>query len=206
MKSFTKIFVLMISLLCFFITPGFADLPFPIPPIPHDDNLTYFTAVIGRTADDEWTLLRLNLDGSLKVGTLTAEIIGSISSVLIIDYPVWEAQPQQIFNTLNWTLGQNQLGSYTDTLPILNGYSFYLEYITIIRTDAIVDYYNLAFYTGTNFVLGGEVSPASPQAIFSPPIPIYLNSSLTYTLHITNKSSDSQSFKIGLVFGIRKKL
>ncbi|MFA4871321.1 MAG: hypothetical protein WC623_24190 [Pedobacter sp.] len=162
--------------------------------------------ILGLCAGHGWALTSDQvLTNAYNPSTKELRTSGTITGV---NTPVWQAQPNQTFKTIDMTILAGQSGNYnetwvTDPVP---GYEVYLEYITIIRDEtSTVDYYNYAVYIGANLALGGEIAPASTNGIFQPPVSINLSQFKNYQVVVRNKSGQTQIFKVGIILSNRKK-
>lgn len=182
--------------------------------IPQDSNIRPYAAIIGKDPDGKWQLLTLKEISpgkySFDLGTLTAQVMGSINAVLNIDNPVWEAQPHTLviqtvenitlapYGTYTWSWGYSE-GLYT---PM-----DYFSYLTVMSSNnRIIDYCTISLWSGktspTYLLLASEITPANPQNIFMTPHPIDMRSvgDGKYQLRVQNKSASSQNLTISLIF------
>jgi len=188
--------------------------------IPLDSNWKPYSAIVGQDNTGNWQILNLkeispNIWG-FNLGTLSTTIIGgNIGTITTIKQPVWEAQPLYLSNiTLNIILPFGDSYTYAQTWTTTSmfaivGYQYYLEYITIVRTeDKNIDCLGLEFHSRQTdyLMLASEISPTSLQTIIKPPIPIPINAGIEngYRLIVTNKGLTTQKLKIGLIFSYRK--
>lgn len=183
--------------------------------IPQDPNLRPYSAVVGQDEQGKWQILGLKSLGDgrygLDVGSVTTQVVGSITAVLEVEKPI------SIFEPRIWGITNTQLvGTNTVYIFSVTGnniytephYANYVEYIIIIRNEFLpIDYYSFEFYREDRpdeFLLGAEVSPASGQSVFRPYVPIRLDNNKGFYIFLRNKSEYPQKFRIGIVLSQRR--
>ncbi len=187
--------------------------------IPQDSNVRPYSAIIGQDANGQWQILTLKELSSGKysfdLGTLSAQVIGSIDTILSINEPVWEAQPGLRYINLD-NVELLPFGSYTVTQTItgVGNFEVFLEYLVIVRNEKkLIDYFNFQLYVNRLYteeaiylVLGGEITPSNPINIFKPPIPILIGEFLSSKMKLVlqNKVDDIQKLNIGIIISYRK--
>lgn len=190
--------------------------------IPVDGNKKSYNSLVGyNETTRQWNLLKTKTlpDGTqvLDLGTPTVQIegssinfVGTVNAVSTISEPIWQSQPGLRYNTLSIELPV--LGNYTynGTQTVISGYWNSLEYLVITRQDTSpMDYLNYNLYVNTLdtpdpvlLVLGGEITPATPQSIWQPPTAIIFKDK--YQLVIQNKCNTIQNINVGIITSYRK--
>jgi len=127
-----------------------------------------------------------------------------------ISNPVWEAQPFLTYTTTSMILQPGCYDYYYATYTASTEYQNILEYIVVTRgTNKPMDYASINGYINVDsyeepnrLVLGAEITPAYPQNMIKPPIPISFGKRIKILIY--NKSQDVQLFNIGIIVSQRR--
>lgn len=138
-----------------------------------------------------------------KQGNGSVKLTGT-NTLFNIDKPIWEAQPNLNYRTLDIELPANGSYTYSGTITIPpTNYTAYISSVIFFRNENIpIDYMSIAIYNDiNNLILAKEISPASTDTEIKPFVELPI---ANYKIIILNKTPDIQKLQVGIIISYRK--